>query len=242
MDTEEAKEAIGYARVSTVDQAKNGVSLEMQEEKITAWAKLHNYEIIHIFHDQGISGIKNDRPGFMKAMDAVINNKATLIVYSLSRFSRSTADTMQLADKLRKEGCNLVSLSEKIDTTTAAGKMVFRMLAVLNEFERDQIRERTIAGLNQLRMNGRKLGGEIPYGYNLEEGNILVPNTYEQDIINEIVFLKTEKNKSLRYIAKDLNDKGYTTKKGKQFHPQTINNIINYHKQEQLFNLKEDAL
>jgi len=86
------------------------------------------------------------------------------VVYSLSRLSRSTKDTLQIAEKLDKAGADLVSLSEQIDTTSASGKMVFRLMAVLNEFERDQISERTSAALQHkkakgLGMNSRGFSG-----------------------------------------------------------------------------------
>jgi site-specific DNA recombinase len=66
-----------------------------------------------------------------------------LFVYSLSRLARSTKGTLAIPDRLQKADADLVSLSEKLDTNSAAGKMVFRMLAVLEEFESDQISERT---------------------------------------------------------------------------------------------------
>lgn len=76
---------------------------------------------------------------------------------------------------------DLVSLSERIDTTTAAGKMVFRMLAVLAEFERDQVAERTKGALAHLRIQGKRISGKIPYGYDLAlDGVSLVSNPKEQ--------------------------------------------------------------
>ena len=134
---------IGYVRVSTHDQADNGVSLDAQEAKIQAWAELVDAEGVEIFRDEGISGKRSDnRPGLLAALEAIGAGDA-LVVHSLSRLSRSTRDTIDLAEALSEKGADLVSLSEKIDTTTAAGKMVFRILAVLAEFERDQISDRS---------------------------------------------------------------------------------------------------
>jgi site-specific DNA recombinase len=67
----------------------------------------------------------------------------TLVVYSLSRLTRSTTDILHVSELMEQRGVDLVSLTEKIDTISAAGKMVFRMLSVLNEFERDLVSERT---------------------------------------------------------------------------------------------------
>ena len=105
------------------------------------------------------------------------------MVYSLSRLARSTADTLAIADQLHKNDVDLVSLSENIDTTSAAGKMLFRMLAVLAEFERDQISERTSSALQHKKIRG-ELVGSVPYGYSLAvDGVRLVTNDEEQKVL-----------------------------------------------------------
>jgi site-specific DNA recombinase len=112
-----------YLRVSTAGQVTEGVSLEAQEARARRWAE--------------------NRPGLQAALTEVCRTKGALVVYSLSRLARSTKDAISIAERLERAGADLVSLSEKIDTTSAAGKMLFRMLAVLAEFERDLISERT---------------------------------------------------------------------------------------------------
>src|SRR6266540_4221445 len=137
--------AFGYTRVSSEGQATEGVSLDAQRARIAAWCAANDAELIDTFVDAGISGGRADnRPGLQRALDAVCRGKGhVLVVYSLSRMARSTKDTISISEHLHKSGANLVSLSEKIDTTSAAGKMVFRLLAVLAEFERDLASERT---------------------------------------------------------------------------------------------------
>jgi DNA invertase Pin-like site-specific DNA recombinase len=98
------------------------------------------YELAQTFADEGLSGHSMEkRAGLQAAVDAVCRCGGVLVVYSLSRLARNTRETLELGERLSKAGADLVSLSEKIDTTSAAGKMVFRMLAVLAEFERDQV-------------------------------------------------------------------------------------------------------
>ncbi len=123
----EKPKAIGYIRVSTPGQANNGVSLEGQRERITAWCEMYGYVLDAVHVDAGISGKRADnRDGLQKALKAVCKRRGqAIVVYSLSRLARSTQDCLAIAEKLRKAGADLVSLSEKIDTTTAAGKMVF---------------------------------------------------------------------------------------------------------------------
>ncbi len=204
--------AIGYIRVSTEGQATEGVSLDAQEAKIRAWAELNGAESVSLFVDAGLSGKRADnRPALQDALRNVQKGDA-LVVYSLSRLSRSTKDTIALAEALEKRGADLVSLSEKIDTTTAAGKMVFRMLAVLSEFERDQVSERTKTALAHKRSLGEKTGGDVPFGYRLE-GDQLVPEPVEQEAIEFIKVLRS-KGYSSRQISAELEVKGYRTRRG----------------------------
>jgi site-specific DNA recombinase len=109
----------------------------------------------------------------------------------------------------------LVSLSEQIDTTIAAGKMIFRMLAVMAEFERDLVSERTKSALDYKRSNGKKLGGKVPFGWNLaEDGETLVENAKEQDALRLIQDLR-DNGHSLRAIAVELETQSIPTKEGK---------------------------
>jgi site-specific DNA recombinase len=217
--------AIGYIRVSTTGQAEDGVSLDAQEAKVRSWADLNNADEVVIFRDEGISGKRSDnRPGLQAALDMVGKGDA-LIVYSLSRLSRSTKDALILAEVLQKKEADLVSLSEKIDTTTAAGKMVFRMLAVLSEFERDQISDRTRFALAHKKANMEKTGGDLPYGYDLQEGH-LVRNKYEQKAIRLIRDLRL-KGYTLKSICLELEKEGYRTRRGKSnWQPKTISRLI----------------
>src|SRR5438445_303625 len=136
--------AIAYCRVSTELQAHEGVSLEVQQTRIRGWCEVNGYTLAGVHIDAGLSGSRADnRPALQAALGEACRTKAALVVYSLSRLARSTKDAIAISERLAKSGADLVSLSERIDTTSASGKMIFRMLAVLAEFERDQISERT---------------------------------------------------------------------------------------------------
>ncbi len=160
--TQRNHRAIGYARVSTADQADFGVSLDAQTEKIRGWSLANGYELVEVKVDRGLSGGRCDnRPALQEALKAVSRGDS-LVVYSLSRLARSTRDTLMIAEALERRGADLVSLSERIDTTSSTGKMVFRMLAVLSEFERDVISERTSMAMAHLRSTGKYTGGFEP--------------------------------------------------------------------------------
>lgn len=217
--------AIGYIRVSTQGQVEDGVSLDAQEAKVRAWADLNGAEDVVIFRDEGISGKRSDnRPGLQSALDAVGKGDA-LVVYSLSRLSRSTKDALVLSEILLKKEADLVSLSEKIDTTSASGKMVFRLLAVLNEFERDQISDRTRFALAHKKAIGEKTGGDIPFGYYLDGGR-LVKDDNEQKAIILIRDLRS-KGYRLQAICWELEKEGYLTRRGNlKWQPKTVSRII----------------
>jgi site-specific DNA recombinase len=205
--------AVLYIRVSTEGQATEGVSLAAQLSKLQAWAALHDAEIVGTFEDAGISGTRDDRPGLLAAIEAATKAKAALVVYSLSRLSRSTAHTIQLADRLAKADAHLVSLSEQIDTTSAAGRMVFRMLATLAEFERDLIAERTTNALAHKKAKGERTG-TVPFGYDLAaDGVALTPNATQLEAVAIIQSLR-DSGMTLRAIADELTARKILTAKG----------------------------
>jgi DNA invertase Pin-like site-specific DNA recombinase len=218
--------AVIYTRVSTEGQATDGVSLEAQAAKLTAWATLNDAEIVGQFTDAGISGAREDRPGLADAIEAACHHKAALVVYSLSRLSRSTSHTIAIADRLAKSGADLVSLSEALDTTSAAGRMVFRMLATLAEFERDLIAERTKVALGHKKAKGERVG-TIPYGYDLAvDGVSLLPNPQQLEAVEIIKSLRAD-GLSLRDIADELNSRNIPTAKGKaKWQYSTIRSIL----------------
>ena len=221
------KTAIGYIRVSTAGQAEEGVSMDAQRAKIEAWAFANDYELGDVFTDAGVSGKRADnRDGLQEALAAACKGKAALVTYSLSRVSRSTRDMLAIAERLDRAGADLVSLSEKVDTTSAAGRMVFRMLAVLNEFERDQVAERTRLAMAHMRKNGKRISGRIPFGYDLApDGVSLVENRKEQEAIALMRRLRTE-GLTLQAICNELEARGIKTKTDTTWAPATVSGIL----------------
>jgi site-specific DNA recombinase len=158
--------AVGYARVSTERQANEGVSLEAQRARIAAWCIASGRELVAMHVDAGISGGRADnRPALQAALDEVCQRGGALIVYSLSRLARSTRDAIAIADRLDNANADLVFLTEAIDTTSATGRLFFRMMAALAEFERDLTAERTRGALAHKRAKGERISRHAPFGY-----------------------------------------------------------------------------
>lgn len=136
---------IGYARVSTHEQ-----SLDLQ---LDALEKAGCEKI----YQEKMSGMKDDRPQLNQLIEYAREGDV-LVVYKLDRLGRSTKRLIELSEELEQRGIELVSIRDSIDTTTAVGKAMFKMLAVLAEMERDLISERTKAGLESARARGRNGG------------------------------------------------------------------------------------
>jgi site-specific DNA recombinase len=221
------KPAVAYIRVSTEQQATEGVSLEAQQEKINAWCLLNDYQLVSVHVDAGLSGKRADnRPELQLALDQVTRFGGVLVVYSLSRLARSTKDTIAISERLEKAGADLVSLSDKIDTTTAAGRMVFRMLAVLAEFERDQLSERVTMAMDHKRRKSERISGRIPYGFTLAaDGVALVAEPTEQNTLATIRQLR-DTGASIRSIVAHLNNNQVPTKGGKPWCVSTVHTLL----------------
>ena len=218
--------AIGYLRVSTARQVEEGLSLAAQRQKIEAWCLTMDYTLLEVYVDEGISGATiSKRPALQQALEAVCQCHGALVVYSLSRLSRSTKETMIIGEQLDKSSADLVSLTERIDTTSPAGRMVFRLLAVMAEFERDQLRERVKAIVDYKRPRGESLG-ECPYGFMVgTDGKTLIENPSEQAVLTTIKAYR-EQGLSMRAIVTEAERAGLLSRKGKPFQLTQIANML----------------
>ena len=210
---------IAYLRVSTDKQAEHGVSLDAQREKVQAYAKLYDLELVDTIIDPGVSASKLSRPGLSKALNALTGGKAdALLVVKLDRLTRSVVDLGTLVrDYFGEKGHALMSVSENIDTRSAAGRLVLNVLASVSQWEREAIGERTRTAMQFKKQNGEFTGGNCaPYGFRLAtDGVHLEKDPDEQELIRVVRELRNE-GLSLRKIAKELAKRGFRTRKGTQ--------------------------
>jgi DNA invertase Pin-like site-specific DNA recombinase len=217
--------AVVYCRVSKINKTNPGVSLEAQESRAAAWAAGAGRSVDSVHVDRGISGGRSDnRPALQAALTRACQLKCPLVVYSLSRLARSVRDTLSIASRLDTAGADLVSLSESLDTTSAAGKMMFRMLAVLAEFERDLVGERTRMALAHLRSQGRKTGGGEPFGFRAADGH-LIALPAEQATVARAVELRAA-GLSLRAVSRQLALEGRVARTGKAFNASQVKRVL----------------
>ena len=145
-----------YARVSTSEQIGG---MESQERVLRQYCEHNGITNAEFFSDHGISGTKSSRPALDRMMAAVDAGEiSTIVVYSFSRFARSTTHLLTALQIFKKKGVHFVSLTEKIDTNSAVGVAIFSILASISQLERDLISDRVKIGLANARAKGRLIG------------------------------------------------------------------------------------
>jgi len=211
--------ASGYIRVSSTDQVE-GTSLDSQKAAIQAYCAMEAIELVATYQDAGSSGSipLKDRPEGSKLVTALANGEAdSVIICKLDRGFRSASDCLNNVETWERRGISLHILNlggQTIDTGTPTGKFFITVMAGAAELERNLIAERCNEGRNARKREGRRVG-EIPFGFDLDPvTNILVDNDQEQEAIRLMERLKAEGH-SYRAIARELERRGITTKKGK---------------------------
>jgi site-specific DNA recombinase len=215
--------AVGYVRVSTEEQAAQGVSLDAQRAKIEAYCQLYDLELVAVYVDAGASGKSLDREGLQVALGRLREGEAeALVVAKLDRLTRKVADLSVLIEEYFGQGrrFQLLSVSEQVDTRTAAGRLVLNLLATVAQWERETIGERTSTAMKWKRANGQYTGGGVPYGYYLHDGE-LIPHPVEQSVIRAARHFR-ERGKSLRGISAALEEAGLKPRLGGVFSPAQV--------------------
>lgn len=221
---------VGYIRVSTDEQARIGISLDVQEAKIKDYARLNDLELSKIIRDEGESGKNLRRPGVLDIISMVKNKQIEgIIVYKLDRLSRRVIDTLNLIEQFDKSGVAFHSITEKIDTKSAAGKFFITILSALAQMERDLISERTKGALNYKRSKGG-CAGNAPYGYRKvgeKKYSMLVIDKDEMPILSKIKKMR-QGGVSYSGIATHLNLKDIKTRNGGIWYAETIKSILEH--------------
>ncbi|WJY27416.1 recombinase family protein [Sporosarcina trichiuri] len=196
-----------YVRVSTQEQAREGYSIGVQEERLRAYAASRGHTVVKLYSDPGFSGGNLNRPGLQTMLRDIDQQLVDVIlVYKLDRLSRSQKDTLYLIEEVfLKKGVDFVSLSESFDTSTPFGRAMIGILSVFAQLEREQIRERSMMGKEARAKEGYWHGGggdqrEIT-GYNYIDGELHI-NPYEAECVR-FIFEKFLLGRSIHGILKD---------------------------------------
>ncbi len=216
-----------YTRVSTEDQARDGYSIEVQQEYLLDHAKRLGWEVYKIYTDDE-SGYSLDRPALKEMLqDAKAKKFELIITYKLDRFSRKLKDLLNIVDELEGFGVAYKSATEPFDTTTSAGKLMFQQLGSFAEFERNRIKERVFPGMIKGVQQGNWQGARYaPYGYHYDKVKKLLEVVPEEADIVKLIYMMYLSNKTTGQIAEYLYRKGYKTRSGGKFNSALVCKIL----------------
>jgi DNA invertase Pin-like site-specific DNA recombinase len=221
-----SKVALGYCRVSTDEQAREGVSLEAQRERIQAYAAAKGLDLVDILVDEGASGKDLARPSLQdlvaRCEDGGIGH---VIVWKLDRLTRRTQHLLTLVEEVfLAQQIELHSVSESLDTSTPHGRFVLTLFGGLAQMERELTAERTRSAMAYKRKKGQPTS-HPPLGFraNGRRGR-MVPVPEELETVRQILQLWRQ-GRSYRSIASELASEGVKTKRGGRWHHPTVKNV-----------------
>ncbi|PWI58082.1 recombinase family protein [Sulfoacidibacillus thermotolerans] len=215
-----------YCRVSTDEQAKEGVSLEEQRTRLIAYCRAMgwNVEIVE-FIDDGYSAKDLDRPALTRLLREVrAGTIEKLMVTKLDRLSRRLLDLLTLIDLFHDHQVAFVSTSEAFDTDTPAGRLTLQVLGAVAEFERERIRERVFENMLHAAKSGRWLT-QHPYGYRLVEKQLVVYEP-EAQVVRRVFRMFWEQGLGYLAIAKQLNKEAIPSRQNKQWSVRAIKLLL----------------
>ena len=239
------KRCVGYARVSTQEQAEEGYSIDAQIQTIQEYCQRENMECVGVYVDRGKSG-KNikGRPEMQQLLqDAESGQFDAVVVWKISRVARNLMHLLEIVNVLQKQDIAFYSISEKFQVDTTTGRFMLQIMASVNELERNQIAENVKLGMTKRAFDGGWNGGLI-LGYdNVEDaaGKKVLRINQEEAALIRLIFQEASTGKGYRAIANNLNRTGYKTKQGNPFstiavkdilHNQTYTGKIQYNKYE----------
>ena len=227
--TERKDTAVLYIRVSTLDQAEHGVSLDAQEQRLTAYAVACGLSVVAVLREEAISGTVPlaERPEGRKLVELVTTGKASHVVaLKLDRLFRSAVDALQTtAEWDRKDvALHLVDMGgQSLNTGSAMGRMMLTMMAGFAQFERDLTAERTKAALAHKKSTNAAYS-PTPFG-KIREGETLRDDDAEQAVLVRIRTMRDD-GLTLRGIASRLNVEGVASKQGRTWYASTVAYIL----------------
>jgi site-specific DNA recombinase len=225
------EKAVGYVRVSTREQQREGISLEAQGARIKSYVATKGLELVAIYREQSSGGVKLDkRPEGKRLVEALAKRDGPrhVIAIKLDRLFRKAADALVQVEQWDKAKCalHIVDMGgASIDTRSAIGRMFFTMTAAFAEMERNLTGERTRDTMAHLRDSGRVYCHITPLGFDRRADKTLAPNRAEQATIKRILRMRRS-GLSMGRIADRLNNSGVPTKRGGKWYAVTIQKIL----------------
>lgn len=214
-----------YVRVSTEEQAKEGFSISAQREKLKAFCKVQDWNEYRFYVDEGISAKDMNRPQLQLMLDHIKKGVVDVVlVYRLDRLTRSIIDLYKLLDIFDNNNCKFKSATEMYDTTTATGRMFISLVALMAQWERENLGERVRMGQIEKARQG-KYSAKAPFGFDKDKNDKLVINEDEKQIVDDMVE-KIKQGYSIRQLADYLDNSGFPPIRGYKWHIASILTIL----------------
>lgn len=215
--------ALGYCRVSTEEQGREGLSLGVQRARLQAYCMARGLAMQKIYEDVKTAKNMTGRPALLGLLDDVRRGDV-IVCCKLDRIFRNTKDALEMMETFGKAGIELASIEESIDTSTPHGKFFFTLIAALATLEREQTAERTRRVIGALKDSGRKYGPP-PFGKRAVGGDLRTDLGAERAIA-EIRYLHGT-GATLRGIASWLQENGPPPPRGKgRWHASTVRLLL----------------
>lgn len=223
----ENKRVAIYIRVSTLDQAREGYSLEAQEKTLRKWCDDRKYEVFDLYADKGISGKDIEhRPDMNRLLKDAKERKFDIVLFwALSRFTRSVSDLYSTMEKFQKWNVGMISYTESFNTSTPMGRAMIGIVGVFAQLERELTSERVSAAMAERASQGKRTCSEI-LGYDLDGKDSFKINEEEAKYVR-FCFKEYLLRKNLSEVAYEANKQGFRGKRGKIPTAWTIQVILN---------------
>jgi len=216
--------ALIYTRVSTVEQAQKGLSLDAQASRCRAHCKRKGWEVIEVVPEHGVSGATPlfDRPSFSRLCE-LLQSADRLVISRLDRLCRDTRDFLFLVDEFSHDKVGIVAIDMGVDLSTPEGRLFHTLVVSFAEFERGMLCRRVQSGMDRARMLGKHCG-RAPYGWRNTGAGDLEAVAVEQRTIARMVALRLE-GLSYQKVAAAL--EGFApTKRSGQWQAATVRTIL----------------
>ena len=212
---ENKKQVAIYIRVSTLDQAREGYSLDAQEKTLRKWCEERKYNVYDLYADKGISGKDIEhRPDINRLLYDAKNKKFDLVLFwALSRFTRSVSDLYSTMENFQQWNISMVSYTEAFDTSTPMGRAMIGIVGVFAQLERELTSERVSAAMAERAAQGKRTCSEI-LGYDLDGKDSFKINKKEAEYVR-FCFSEYLLRKNLSEVAKEAKVRGFKGKRGK---------------------------
>jgi len=219
-----------YARVSTEEQANEGVSIDAQLSALNAFSKLNNQIVADEYVDAGYTGGNGERPALQRLiMDARAHKFNVVAVAKLDRFYRNLRLLLNTIHEFDELGIKFIATQEGLNTSTAMGRFTLQIMGVIAEWERGRIAERIKDAQTQLVKSGYWKTGKTPYGYLwlAKERHWEVVED-EAQVVRYIYRLYTEEKLGIEKIVLRLNSEGYRTRRNMLWKYSTTHAILTH--------------